>query len=294
MSQSRTADLLYDAKATVGEGALWNARTQELYWVDILEKKFCIYNPATRQNRAFDCGQYVGTCVVRKSGGVMLAVHHGFAHLDLTSGKLTTVATVEGLPDKIRFNDGKCDPAGRFWAGTMEMRGEAGLGVMYRLDPDRRLHKMFDGIAISNGIVWSLDRRRMYFIDTLKFTIDVFDYDDAIGNVTNRRVAVSSPKELGWPDGMAIDAEGMLWVAYYLGNKVVRWNPNNGQLLNQIRVPTKNVTSCAFGGPKLDKLYITSARAGLEPAELANDPHAGALFVADPGVAGAATFEFAG
>lgn len=293
MSTTRTAELVYDAKATLGEGALWNARTQELYWVDILEKKFCIYNPADGKNRAFDCGQYVGTCVPRRSGGVVLAVHHGFAHLDLTAGRLHTLATVD-LPDKIRFNDGKCDPGGRLWAGTMELKGEPELGALYRLDADRRVHRMLDRVTVSNGIVWSRDRRRMYYIDTTTFGIDAFDYNDADGSIANRRVAATVPKEFGYPDGMAIDAEDMLWVAHFGGYRVTRWNPETGKLLDTIRVPTKNVTACAFGGPKLNQLYITSARVGLEKWELANEPQAGGLFVVEPGTTGSPTFEFAG
>jgi sugar lactone lactonase YvrE len=224
----------------------------------------------------------------------MLALHHDFGCLDLPTGKVQMVASVSGLPARIRFNDGKCDPAGRLWAGTMELQGEPEMGALYRLDPDRRVHQILDRVTISNGLAWSHDRRRMYYIDTPTFTIDAFDYDLTTGHITNRRVAATVPKDFGYPDGMTIDGEDMLWVAHFGGGRVTRWKPATGQLLDQIRVPTKNVTSCAFGGAKLDQLYITTARVALQPSELANEPQAGGLFIVEPGVTGRETFEFAG
>lgn len=291
---SDSVELVVDAKATLGEGPIWHAQKQVLYWVDIMEKKVHVYDPATNQDRAIDVGQYVGTVVPRKSGGVMVAVYHGFASLDLDTQQLKVVHDPEShLPDT-RFNDGKCDPAGRFWAGTMSLTGVAEAGSLYCMDKDHRVRKMLDKVTVSNGIAWSLNQKAMYFIDTQTHTVDAFDYDVETGSIANRRVAITIPEKDGFPDGMTIDAEGMLWVAHWGGSRVTRWNPANGKLLQTIPVPATQSTACWFGGPRLDVLYITSARIGLDERALAKQPHAGGLFRVRPGVRGLEAYEFAG
>ncbi len=291
---TNTVELVVDAKATLGEGPIWHAQRQVLYWVDILEKKVHIYDPAANQDRAIDVGQYVGTVVPRKSGGLMLALHHGFASLDPDTQQLQIIHDPEShLPDT-RFNDGKCDPAGRFWAGTMSLTGAAGAGSLYCMDKDLRVRKILDKVTVSNGIAWSLDHKTMYFIDTPTQAVAAFDYDIETGSIANRRVVVSIPKEDGLPDGMTIDAEGMLWVAHWGGSRVTRWNPANGKLLQTISVPAAQTTACWFGGPDLDVLYITSARHGLNERALAEQPYAGGIFCVRPGVRGLEAYEFAG
>jgi sugar lactone lactonase YvrE len=283
--------LVLDARAQLGEGAIWDAGRQVLYWVDIPGYRLHEFNPATGQNRTWEIGQFIGTVVPRRSGGVMLAVYDGFAAFDLDAGKLEFIADPEAeLPDT-RFNDGKCDPAGRFWAGTMSLKGVREAGSLYVLSVDHRVRKMLDKVTTSNGIVWSLDQRTMYYIDTRLQRVDAFDYDVKTGNITNRRVAVPIPEDQGHPDGMTLDAEGMIWVAHWEGWRVTRWNPVTSELLATIKVPVGRVTSCAFGGPNFDTLYITTARpAKDDPAQ----PHAGGLFVAQPGVRGLPAFEYAG
>ncbi|MCX7804455.1 MAG: SMP-30/gluconolactonase/LRE family protein, partial [Planctomycetota bacterium] len=219
----------------------------------------------------------------------------GFAVLDLDSGRMEMFAVPDGHPPENRFNDGKCDPAGRFWAGTMAMTGpREGKGSLFCLFPDRSVKRMLDGVTTSNGIAWSLDRKTMYYIDTPTLTVWAFDYDERTAAISNRRPVASAPKEMGYPDGMTIDAEGMLWVAYWQGAKVARWDPKSGRLLQTIKVPADLTTSCAFGGPGMDVLYITTARTGLKPETLASQPHAGGIFAVRPGVAGIEAFEFAG
>lgn len=295
MPREITADLFLDARATLGEGALWDSKHRELYWVDILEKKLCLLDPATKTNRIIALDQFIGTVVPRRNGGVMLALQRGFYWLNLETEKLTPVADPEkDLPDN-RFNDGKCDPAGRFWAGTMSLVGKNNAGALYRLDADLSVHKMLDGVTTSNGIAWSLDARTLYYIDTPTRRVDAFDYDNDTGAIQNRRAAITIPETDGYPDGMTIDAEGMLWVAHWGGGRVTRWNPSNGKLLQTIRVPASRTTSCAFGNEKLDKLFITTAqlgRANQTPPE--GEPHAGSIFVAEVGVSGIPSFEFAG
>lgn len=221
-----------------------------------------------------------------------MAVRDGFMSLDLDTGKTSLVATPQGHNSENRFNDGKCDPAGRFWAGTMET--ETRKGALFRLDPDLSVHQMLDGVGCSNGIVWSLDRKTMYYIDTRTRRIDAFDYELGAGVISNRRPIVTVPEEHGHPDGMTMDAEGKLWVAHWDGWCVCRWDPATGELLQKIRLPVARPTSCAFGGAGLDTLYVTSATTELDSAALAKQPEAGGLFICNPGVRGLSTLSFGG
>ena len=287
-------ELLVDAHAQVGEGPLWDEERQVLYWVDILSSLLYIYDPATGENRALDVGRHVGTVVTRASGGLMLAVREGFATFDLETQELTLIANPEAHITGNRFNDGKCDPAGRFWAGTMAYENPTNQGSLYRLDTDLSVHKIFGDVAISNGIIWSLDHTTMYYIDTLRKNVRAFDYADETGDISNERVIINVPEEIGMPDGMAIDSEGMLWVAHYGGSCVSRWNPNTAQLLLKIDLPVTQVTACAFGGPNLDILFITSAAQELDAAELARQPLAGGLFSIKTPYQGVPSFRFGG
>ncbi len=291
---SKEVKVLVDIRALVGEGALWDEKAQVLYWVDILSNALYIYDPATGENRHYDVGQHVGTVVLRESGGVMLSLANGFASYDLESGKLTILSDPEAHLPNNRFNDGKCDPGGRFWAGTMAYTNQSTQGSLYRMDADHSVHKMLGDIGISNGIVWSHDKRTMYYIDSSAGTVRAYDYDNASGDIRNERVIISVPKEMGLPDGMAIDAAGMLWVAHFGGSCVRCWDPHIGKVSDEIVLPASQITSCAFGGEKLDTLYITSAAVGLDAAALAQQPLAGSLFAVQPGVKGALTYRFAG
>ncbi len=287
-------ELVLDARAEVGESPIWHAQRQVLYWVDILKCQVHIYNPATKRDRAIHVGQFVGTVVPRKAGGVMVALQRGFARLDLNTEMLDFIADPEADKPGNRFNDGKCDPAGRFWAGTMPIEGAEPTGSLYCLHANLTVKKMLSPVTCSNGIAWSLDKKTMYYIDTPRMTVDAFDYDLATGKIANRRTAITIPPGIGSPDGCTLDAEGMLWIAHWGGSRVTRWNPASGQLLDTVPVPATNVTACAFGGPNLDRLYITTARVGLDSAALRQNPREGGLFVAQPGVTGLEACEFAG
>ncbi len=287
-------ELLVDERALVGEGPLWDEEEQVLYWVDILNSRLFIYDPASGENRTLDVGQHVGTVVTRASGGLMLAVREGFASFDLETQELTLIANPEAHVTGNRFNDGKCDPAGRFWAGTMAYENPKDSGSLYRLDTDLSVHKMFGGVAISNGIVWSLDHTTMYYVDTLRKNVRAWDYDNETGDIANERAIIDVPEEAGMPDGMAIDSEGMLWVAHYGGARVSRWNPGSGELLEEIPLPVTQVTACAFGGPDLKTLFITSAAQELDAEELARQPLAGGLFAIETPYRGVPSFRFGG
>jgi sugar lactone lactonase YvrE len=288
MATAGDPQLVLDARAQLGEGAIWNDALQRLHWIDISGWQVFTYDPATGENRSCNVIQTVGTVVPRAGGGLMLALHEGFARFNPDTGRVTLLPRPpEHDPALVRFNDGKCDPAGRFWAGTMALvKGPKPLGRLYRLDADGTMHVMLRDVGTSNGIAWSLDRRTMYYIDTPLLRVDAFDYDDATGAIGNRRAVITIPPDIGRPDGSTLDAEGMLWIAMYHGWSVTRWNPRTGEQLLTIRLPVARVTSCAFGGPDLDTLYLTSARAGLTDEQRAAQPLAGGLFQVKPGVCG--------
>jgi sugar lactone lactonase YvrE len=288
------AELVLDARAGLGEGSLWDAKRQVLYWVNIEAGEVHVYDPAAESDRTVRVGEPVGTVVARAGGGLMLAVKSGFARLDLETERVEHVCDPPGHDPELRFNDGKCDPAGRFWAGTITGRDTPGRAALYCLRPDGTARRMLGGVTNSNGIAWSLDTTRMYYIDTATATVWTFDYDVETGEIDRRRPAVRVPEDRGHPDGMTLDAEGMLWIAHWGDGSVNRWDPETGEPLRRIPVPASQTSSCAFGGPELDELYVTTARGGLDEAALAAEPHAGGLFRVRPGVTGVQAFEFAG
>lgn len=271
------ATLVVDAKATLGEGAIWHATEKKLYWIDIEGRCLFIYNPANNTNRQFFLGQRVGTVVPVDGGGVLVALQNGIHFLDTHTGSLTLLVNPLTNAD-IRFNDGKCDPSGRFWVGSMHLEQTTGTASLYRLNTDQSVDIITDGVTISNGIVWSLDKQKMYYTDSPLRRVDVFDYNDSTGFVSNRKTAFTIPDELGDPDGMTIDSEGKLWIAIWGSNAVGRFDPATGELLDKIFVPAPNITSCAFGGEDLDTLYITSAREGMNEEQLKEFPLSGGLF----------------
>lgn len=290
-----TVELVLDAKAAHGEGPSWDPREGVLYWVDIVGCALHVYDPRTGRDRAIPTGREVCTVAPRAAGGVVAGLRGGFAFIDTRTGRIEPLADPE--PDKPgnRFNDGKCDPAGRFWAGTCSQNCDVpGAGSLYRLEPGGGIHKVLGGLTISNGLAWSVDRHTMYFIDTPTLEVWAFDYEDRSGDIRNRRAAVQVPAQTGFPDGMTIDEEGMLWVAHWGGSRVCRWNPRTGAKLAELQLPVQQVSSCVFGGEDLDVLYITTSRLGLDEKALARQPLAGGLFSARPGVRGTATAVYGG
>lgn len=282
-------------KAKLGEGAFWHVPDQCLYWVDILGQKVFVYDPETGKNRTIPVGSDVGTIVPRKSGGAIIAVKDGFASLDLKTGAVKTLASIEADIPTNRFNDGKCDPAGRFWAGSMAYDMAKGAGALYRMDADLSVHKMIPNVSCSNGLVWTKDRTRFYYIDSVALCLVAYDYDDATGRIENPRKVVTVPPNDGLLDGMAIDANDNVWVAMWQKGEVRCWDPRTGKRLQTIEVPgAKLSTSCSFGGPDLKRLYITSASCDLTAAEKAAQPLAGSLFCVDLDVKGVPGSEFAG
>ena len=292
MSESTAVELVADAHAIVGEGPVWDPSAGLLVWVDIEGKRIHEFDPATGVDREIEVPQYPGAVVVRASGGYMAAVTNGFAAVD-RDGRFKLIVPVEADVSGNRMNDGKCDPQGRFWAGTTRMTHDLPIGVLHRLDADLSLHPLVGELWVSNGLDWTSDNSRMYFIDSFAGSVDVFDYEASTGAIANRRPLIDVPESWGTPDGMTLDAEGYLWVAFWGSSRVRRFDPE-GRLDREIVLPVTQVTSCAFGGPDLRDLYITSGARGLDAEALEREPHAGGLFRARPGVQGRPANEFQG
>lgn len=288
-----SAELVLDAHADVGEGPVWDAWSETLVWVDIMANELHRYNPTSGRDEITDVGQPVGCVALRRSGGVVLALRDGFAALDAEAGEPRLLAPVEAARPQHRMNDGKCDSEGRFWAGTMGMKAEPGVGSLYRLESDWSVAKVMGGVSISNGLGWSPDDRTMYYTDTPTRTIQAFDYEPDSGRFGNRRSFVTITDGPGKPDGLAVDAEGFVWTALWPGWAVHRYSPA-GDLDLVVSLPVAQVANCAFGGRELDDLYITTAANGLSAADIAVQPHAGGIFVFRAGVPGLPVHEFAG
>jgi sugar lactone lactonase YvrE len=279
-------ELIFDAKALLGEGPAWDSKTQILYWVSILDKRVYAGNRILAE-----LDEFVGCLAPRKDGHLILGTRFSFADLDPDSGQLTVLASLYSELPTNRLNDGKCDPAGRFLAGTMDMNEKDATGSLYSFD-GKSATRLLDNITISNGLAWSPDHKTLYYIDTPTREVKAFDYDVSTGQIANPRVAIRSGDSLGWLDGMTSDTEGNLWIAMWGGAQVTKWNPNTGQLLEQIPVPALQSSCPVFGGKDMNELYITSARKGMSEEDLIKYPLSGGLFKVVTKTEGMKTFEF--
>jgi len=284
------AELVLDAQARLGEGPVWSRSEEVLYWVDIDLGRVHRFDPARGADEHLDVGEPVGAVAPRSGGGLVFALRSGFAISDSWPEQPRLLAPVEKDRTDTRMNDGACDTHGRFWAGTMHARSAPEQGTLYRLDPTGAVTAMLRDVTISNGVGWSPDDTTMYYVDTPTGGIDAFDFDAERGAIANRRRLIDVEPEAGQPDGLVVDREGCLWAALWEGWAVRRYAPD-GHLVGVVDVPVARVTKCAFGGPALDRLYITTASPDL-PAP--DQPHAGGLFLAAPDVAGLPPTPFAG
>ncbi|SDM69196.1 SMP-30/gluconolactonase/LRE family protein [Sediminibacillus halophilus] len=287
------ATLLFDAKAELAESPYWDANRNQLYWVDINNHQLHVFSPGGGKDEAIQFDQFVSAVTMTASGNLLLAMHHGIHQWNPENEELTLITSPEENKPENRFNEGKCDPEGRFWAGTMELNAKPGAASLYRIDADHTVNKMVSDVTISNGLAWSVEKKTMYYADTPTQKIDAFDYEPTTGAISNRRTVIRIPEEQGAPDGMTIDEEGMLWIAQWGGARVGRWNPETGKCLQTIELPAAHVSSCTFGGADLDELYITTAREHLRAEQLKQQPHAGGLFWIKLDVKGAASNKFA-
>ncbi len=279
------AELIFDANATLGESPAWDAKTQSLFWVDILQKK--IYRD---KDILAELDSFIGCLAPSANGTLILGLQRGLASFDFDSRHITNLISLDE-PTINRINDGKCDPAGRFLFGTMDINEKESCGSLYSFD-GKQVTRLLENIRISNGLAWSPNYKTFYYIDTPTREVKAFDYDLATGQIANSRVAIRVPESLGFPDGMTSDMQGNLWVAMWGGAQITKWNPNTGKLLEQIPVPALQTSSCVFGGADMNELYVASARVGMSSADLKKYPLSGGLFKALTNVEGMQTFEF--
>ena len=284
---------VHDAKASLGEGPVWNEGERALYWVDIERPAIFRFAPDDGRTDEYPMPEKIGCIAFRERGGLVAGLRSGFAFVDLEPLRVTPIVDPEpDLPGN-RFNDGKCDAHGRFWAGTMDDACQQPTGVLWRLDPNGDVHRMDDGYVITNGPAWSPDGRILYHNDTLQRTVFAFDCDPETGDLDHKRVFVRITAADGYPDGMTVDSEGGLWLAHWGGSRVTRFTPE-GHVDRVVRLPASQVTSCAFGGSDLRTLYITTARTGLDAATLLDQPLAGGLFALAVDIPGMPALRFGG
>jgi sugar lactone lactonase YvrE len=272
-----TVQIPSDLRAELGEGPLWDATRQCLWSVDIMRGHVHRWEPASLTDRCYVIGQPVSALALATRGDLVCAVRDGFARLDAESGAITPFVDVETHLPRNRMNDAYVDGLGRLWAGTMSMDGVRNAGALYCLSPAGTVTQHLAGVTTSNGIDWSADTRRMYYIDTGEPRIDVFDFDLERGRLSNRRPFVMIDPAEGKPDGLVVDADDHVWVALWRGGQVRRYAPD-GSLAMQVALPTPLTTKPAFGGSSLTDLYVTSAFIQLDAGERAASPTAGAIF----------------
>lgn len=275
----------------LGEGPVWCEIQQALYWADIRRRLIRRFAPATGETATWELPDLVGSFALRADGGVVVALGCKFAFFDPQSGSIKVVAEPEPGKPTYRFNDGKCDPAGRFLAGSMDDVARGPTGTLWSLAGDGAYRPLLGGCRIPNGLAWSPDGRTMYFSDTAVGVIRAYDYNVSTGEVGSVRLFAHI--ENGGPDGGTVDEQGYYWCAIYGGWRLERRAPN-GRLDRVIELPMQNPTSCIFGGSELDCLYVTSASQRLSQEELAVQPLAGAVLVLDVGVRGLPSARFNG
>ena len=280
----KNLELVGTISSTLGEGPVWDARQGLIYWIDILNGHLHSYQPESKIQKTIQLEQMIGSYALGSNGKIIAALKEGIYWVDKETGEKEFINQPEIKLPKNRFNDGKCDPAGRFWAGTMSVSEDKEAGSVYVFEKNKNTSridskKVISNVTISNGMAWSKDGGTFYYIDTPTSEIVAYDYNIDTGQISNKRVIIYIPHTEGYPDGMTIDTEGMLWVAHWGGWKVSRWNPHNGLQLYSISFPAAKITSCTFGGKHLSDLYITTAKVGLSNQELVEQPLAGSLFV---------------
>jgi sugar lactone lactonase YvrE len=283
-SPSHSVHRVGETVDVLGESPVWDERAGALYWVDIRAPALRRLEPDTAALRTWPLDEMVGSIALAEDGRVVLALGDRISLFDPSEERFETWARLPQRIEGHRFNDGRCDRQGRLFVGTMHNLTRAPEGVLYRLQGRGPLEPVMQGLCIPNSLCWSPDGTTLYFADSLRHAIEAFDFDPQLGwPGPGRTLASTDPP--GFPDGATVDAEGFIWSAQFKASRVVRYAPD-GRIDRVIELPVDKPTSVAFGGPQLDRLYITTASQFMSTAELAAQPLAGALLATDPGVRG--------
>jgi sugar lactone lactonase YvrE len=286
------ASLLYESKCKLAEGPLWHEKRNSCFWVDIDGKGFYEYSWKTTEVKQWQVEQQISLIVQSQDNHLILGMENGLALFNLETNMLQWLIDIERNVLSNRSNDGACDIMGHLWIGTMAKDHMPHKGSLYCIKKDFSVTKKLDKLTISNGLTWSLDNKRMYFIDSSTQSVQCFLFDPEKAEIMFEKIVIEIDKKLGTPDGMTIDEEGMLWIAHYDGFAVGRWDPSTGKLLEKVEVPVPQVTCCTFGGENLDHLIITTAREKMNEEDLKKYPGSGDLFIAKMNVKGVAKFKF--
>ncbi len=274
----------------LGEGPTWDKRNNRVYWVDIKGHLFRSYELSSGRIETVKTDGMVSSLVPSISGKMYATIGHRFTSIDTSTGKEKVLAETETSLENNRFNDGKVDPYGNYWAGTMDMNEKEPVASLYVYTKSGELRKVLGGQTISNGLAWDTNSMTFYHIDTPTRKVRSFTYNEKC-ELTNEKIAVDFSTEVGFPDGMNIDAEGRIWVAHWGGHRISRWNPSNGKKLNEIIFPATNVTSCVFGGKNMTELFVSSAKLTDNQPRDPNDL-GGSIFRVDTGIKGVETFYY--
>jgi len=259
--ESFNVEIVWRGPAMLGEGPLWHPQEQKLYWLDCIKPELHQFDPNTKEKKGWLLPAKIGSIAPREAGGLVAAIGTGVAFINITNdGQVKVEPQVEVITkeSRLRLNDGKCDRQGRFWFGTVAPDFSNPTGMLYRLDADKKVTEMVQGIKVSNGLGWSPDNKHMYYTDSLQHKIFRYDFDTTTGGISNQIVFANIPESEGVPDGLTVDAEGCVWSAQWNGWRVTRYRPD-GSIDKVIKMPAQRPTSCMFGGKDLDILYVTSA-----------------------------------
>lgn len=270
---------LFPSQCILGESPLWHRESQSCFWVDIHQSILYQFDWLTGQTKQWEVKEHVSLVVEGQGDNLILALKGGILNFNFKTASKTWLADIDKNISNNRCNDGGCDVQGRLWVGTMDMAFKENAGSLYRIDADLAVNKMVGSRTIPNGLTWSLHNERMYFIDTPSHTVVSYLYHKNSGEIYFEKVAVNIPTSMGMPDGIAIDAEGMLWIALYNGGCVTCWNPSSGELVDRIDLPAIHITNCAFVGDDLNSLMVTSARENLSREQLSDYPESGNVFL---------------
>ena len=280
-------DVVVEAKNDLGEGPTWDPVSARLYWLDITKQELHYFKPASGEHGSITLGYMPGSIhLTGDEYSVVLTSVDGLMQVNLYTGVQENLGRPYNIPDGVRFNDGKTDYRGRIWAGTMALNFERGAGVFMRISDVMHGKVILDHMTIPNGLAWTSDRKTLFHIDSPELNVQAYPFTGATGELGPAVTVMTFDDDGSVPDGMCIDTEGMLWIAFFNGGRVRRYDPDSGQLLATVVLPAAQITSCCLGGEDMGDLYITSARTGLDEAQLRETPFAGALLRVRPGTTG--------